>query len=172
TVGEGDSSSADALSELDTSALTEDQMYYFNQADTFFTGEYYGDTDALHTAMGEDATAPVLDGDTAEALTKEVKKLYLDILVSGTETYAADGTEMYMTTELNMLDKGLKAIFGQDDTGVAVDALANVTEEDKTTLYKDTMKFFEKLYGETSSEEEYSEDTSAAEGEMEGELEE
>ena len=122
--------------------------------------------------MGEDATAPVLDGDTAEALTKEVKKLYLDILVSGTETYAADGTEMYMTTELNMLDKGLKAIFGQDDTGVAVDALANVTEEDKTTLYKDTMKFFEKLYGETSSEEEYSEDTSAAEGEMEGELEE
>lgn len=172
TVGEGDSSSADALSELDTSALTEDQMYYFNQADTFFTGEYYGDTDALHTAMGEDATAPVLDGDTAEALTKEVKKLYLDILVSGTETYAADGTEMYMTTELNMLDKGLKAIFGQDDTGVAVDALANVTEEDKTTLYKDTMKFFEKLYGETSTEEEYSEDTSAAEGELEGELEE
>lgn len=172
TVGEGDSSSADALSELDTSALTEDQMYYFNQADTFFTGEYYGDTDALHTAMGEDATAPVLDGDTAEALTKEVKKLYLDILVSGTETYTADGTEMYMTTELNMLDKGLKAIFGQDDTGVAVDALANVTEEDKTTLYKDTMKFFEKLYGETSTEEEYSEDTSAAEGELEGELEE
>lgn len=101
----------------------------------------------------------------------EVKKLYLDILKNGTDTYTADGTEMYMTTELNMLDKGLKAIFGQDDQGAAIDALVNVADEDKKTLYKDTMKFFEKLYGETSSEEEYTED-GALEGEMEGELEE
>lgn len=170
-VDEGDTSSADELSELDTSALTEDQMYYFNQADTFFTGEYSGDTDILRTVMGEDATAPVLDGETAKALTMEVKKLYLDILKNGTDTYTADGTEMYMTTELNMLDKGLKAIFGQDDQGSAIDALVNVADEDKKTLYKDTMKFFEKLYGETSSEEEYTED-GALEGEMEGELEE
>lgn len=122
--------------------------------------------------MGEDATAPVLDEKTAEALTKEVKKLYLDILVNGTDTYVADGTEMYMTTELNMLDKGLKKIFGQDESAAAIEALTDITEEDKTTLYKDTMKFFEKLYGETSTEEEYAEDTSAADGELEGELEE
>lgn len=175
-VGEGDASAADEVAEFDTSSLTEDQMYLFNQADTFFTGEYSGDADALWTVMGEDADAPVLDEKTADALTKKVKKLYLDILVNGTDSYSADGTEMYMTTELNMLDKGLKEIFGQDETAKAIDALADVTEEDKVTLYKDTMKFFEKLYGETTStDEDYSEDYSGdyseedtdAEGEME-----
>ena len=86
---------------------------------------------------------------------------------------ANDGTEKYMTPELNMLDEQLKKLFGIDiiDDGSSIEDIdilgADVSDEDKDTLYKDTMKFFENLYGETTDSAEYSDavvDDSAADG--------
>ena len=71
-----------------------------------------------------------------------------------------------------MLDKDLKEIFGieiSDESSEKADILGyDVSEEDKQTLYEDTMKFFEKLYGE--SYETYDE-TSAEVGTAEADVE-
>ena len=68
-----------------------------------------------------------------------------------------------------MLQEDLKVIFGIDltddqkaEAGDKADILGdNVSSDDKNTLYKYTMKFFEQLYGETSMEE-TTENTDAA----------
>lgn len=136
---------------LDTSSLTEEQTELFDKAKKFCTGEYEGDAAALQSVMGEDAYAEVvLDPESGSALSKEVEKAYLDILVKGTDSYVADGTEMYMSTELNMLDKALQDIFGLNMEVQASPSLIDTSDDEKMTLYKDTMKFFEKLYGESS----------------------
>ena len=60
-----------------------------------------------------------------------------------------------------MMDRKLKKLFGigaaEDGTDENADVtdetkalLADVTEEDKQTLYKDTMKFLAGLYGENT----------------------
>lgn len=145
TAEEGDSQ------KLDTSSLTEEQTELFDKAKKFCTGEYEGDAAALQSVMGEDAYAEVvLDPESGSALSKEVEKAYLDILVKGTDSYVADGTEMYMSTELNMLDKALQDIFGLNMEVQASPSLIDTSDDEKMTLYKDTMKFFEKLYGESS----------------------
>ena len=107
--------------------------------------------------MGADAASTVtLDSDTANKLSIKVLQKYLGILGNGAVSYETDGTEQYVTPELNMLDKELKKLFGIDviDDGAAsedIDVLGTVvSSEDKETLYKDTMKFFEKLYGEVT----------------------
>ena len=70
-------------------------------------------------------------------------------------------------------DEQLKKLFGIDiiDDGSSIEDIdilgADVSDEDKDTLYKDTMKFFENLYGETTDSAEYSDavvDDSAADG--------
>ena len=98
-----------------------------------------------------------LDPATGTSLTEAVEKDYYDILVNGTDSYVADGSENYVSTELNMMDKKLKKLFGiddaEEDTDIADETkalLADVTEEDKKTLYKDTMKFLAGLYGENT----------------------
>lgn len=137
--------------ELDTSSLTEEQTELFEKAKSFCAGEYEGDAVALQSVMGEDAYAEVvLNPESGSALAKEVEKAYLDILVQGTDSYVADGTEMYMSTELNMLDKALQDIFGLNMEVQASPSLIDTSDDEKMTLYKDTMKFFEKLYGESS----------------------
>ena len=138
--------------ELDTSSLTEDQLTLFNKAENFCKGEYEGDTDALTTAM-EDETATasvVLDAENGATLSKDVEKAYLQILTEGTDSYQADGTEIYMSTELNMVDKSMKEIFGLSADTQASPELSELSDEDIQTLYNETMKFFEKLYGESS----------------------
>lgn len=137
--------------ELDTSSLTEEQAELFGKAKSFCEGEYEGDAAALQSVMGEDAYAEVvLDPESASALSREVEKTYLDILVQGTDSYVADGTEMYMSAELNMLDKALQDIFGLNMEVQASPSLIDTSDEEKQMLYKDTMKFFEKLYGESA----------------------
>ena len=137
--------------ELDTSSLTEEQTELFEKAKSFCAGEYEGDAAALQSVMGEDAYAEVvLDPESGSALSKEVEKAYLDILVQGTDSYVADGTEMYMSTELNMLDKALQDIFGLNMEVQASPSLIDTSDDEKMTLYKDTMKFFEMLYGEST----------------------
>ena len=138
--------------ELDTSSLTEDQLTLFNKAENFCKGEYEGDTAALTTAM-EDETATasvVLDAENGATLSKDVEKAYLQILTEGTDSYQADGTEIYMSTELNMVDKSMKEIFGLSADIQASPELSELSDEDRQTLYNETMKFFEKLYGESS----------------------
>ena len=152
--GSDDTQDADSSSseELDTASLTDDQMLLFNQAETFCKGEYEGDVDSLHTAMGDDTAenSVVLDAENGAALTKEVEKAYLKILTDGTDSYEADGTEMYMTTELNMLDRSMKEIFGISEGSQAGPELSELTDDERQSLYKDTMKFFEKLYNEST----------------------
>ena len=141
--------------ELDTSSLTEDQLTLFNKAENFCKGEYEGDTAALTTAM-EDETATasvVLDAENGATLSKDVEKAYLQILTEGTDSYQADGTEIYMSTELNMVDKSMKEIFGLSADTQASPELSELSDEDRQTLYNETMKFFEKLYGESSEDE-------------------
>ena len=138
--------------ELDASSLTEDQLTLFNKAENFCKGEYEGDTAALTTAM-EDETATasvVLDAENGATLSKDVEKAYLQILTEGTDSYQADGTEIYMSTELNMVDKSMKEIFGLSADTQASPELSELSDEDRQTLYNETMKFFEKLYGESS----------------------
>lgn len=157
--GDGSDSSAEItdISQLNTDFLGDDAKAKFEKAKTFCQGEYGGDEDALYEVMGDDAAVTVtLDSDTANKLSIKVLQKYLGILGNGAVSYQEDGTEKYITPELNMLDKEMKKLFGIDviDDGESsenIDVLGDaVSSDDKDTLYKDTMKFFEKLYGESS----------------------
>lgn len=157
--GDGSDSSAEItdISQLNTDFLGDDAKAKFEKAKTFCQGAYSGDEDALYEVMGDDAAVTVtLDSDTANKLSIKVLQKYLGILGNGAVSYQEDGTEKYITPELNMLDKEMKKLFGIDviDDGESsenIDVLGDaVSSDDKDTLYKDTMKFFEKLYGESS----------------------
>ena len=138
---------ADA-SQIDTSVLSEENKTYYDKFELFVKGEYEGDADALLAATeNTEAVATVtLDQQTAKSVAETVEKQYYDILKDGTGSYVADGTETYLTPELNMMDQNLKKLFGieiteenSDTTDEAAALLADVTEEDKQTLYKETM---------------------------------
>ena len=155
---------ADA-SQIDTSVLSEENKTYYDKFELFVKGEYEGDADALLAATeNTEAVATVtLDQQTAKSVAETVEKQYYDILKDGTGSYVADGIETYLTPELNMMDQNLKKLFGieiteenSDTTDEAAALLADVTEEDKQTLYKETMKYLAGLYGENTdtSEEE------------------
>ena len=155
---------ADA-SQIDTSVLSEENKTYYDKFELFVKGEYEGDADALLAATeNTEAVATVtLDQQTAKSVAETVEKQYYDILKDGTGSYVVDGTETYLTPELNMMDQNLKKLFGieiteenSDTTDEAAALLADVTEEDKQTLYKETMKYLAGLYGENTdtSEEE------------------
>ena len=129
------------VSQLATDFLSEDAKAKFDQAKTFCKGEYEGDEDALYEAMGADAASTVtLDSDTANKLSIKVLQKYLGILGNGAVSYETDGTEQYVTPELNMLDKELKKLFGIDviDDGATsedIDVLGTaVPSEDKADL--------------------------------------
>lgn len=147
---------------LDLSLLSEDAQTRFSQLQLFCAGEYGGDTASLQSALNdpEAFASVILDETTAASLTDLVENAYYSILYNGTDTYIPDGTETYLSTELNMMQDELLAIFGLDETGTADENLSSVTLEDRQTLYNETMSFFESLYGETSYEEDtYEEDT-------------
>lgn len=155
---------ADA-SQIDTSVLSEENKTYYDKFELFVKGEYEGDADALLAATEntEVVATVTLDQQTAKSVAETVEKQYYDILKDGTGSYVADGTETYLTPELNMMDQNLKKLFGieiteenSDTTDEAAALLADVTEEDKQTLYKETMKYLAGLYGENTdtSEEE------------------
>ena len=156
--GDGSDSSEEItdISQLNTDFLGDDAKAKFEKAKTFCQGEYSGDEDALYEVMGDAAVTVTLDSDTANKLSIKVLQKYLGILGNGAVSYQEDGTEKYITPELNMLDKEMKKLFGIDviDDGESsedIDVLGDaVSSDDKDTLYKDTMKFFEKLYGESS----------------------
>ena len=147
--------------ENDTSVLSEEAKNNYDKFVLFVKGEYERDADSLLAATEDtEAVATVtLDEQTAKSVAETVEKDYYDILKDGTESYEADGTEKYQSTELNMMDQKLKKLFSidssQEDTDVTAAILADVPQEDKQTLYKETMKYLAGLYGEnTDSSEE------------------
>lgn len=159
-----DSSDQAASAENDTSVLSEEAKNNYDKFVLFVKGEYEGDADSLLAATEDtEAVATVtLDEQTAKSVAETVEKDYYDILKDGTESYEADGTEKYQSTELNMMDQKLKKLFSIDSsqedteaTDVTAAILADVPQEDKQTLYKETMKYLAGLYGEnTDSSEE------------------
>ena len=115
--GDGSDSSEEItdISQLNTDFLGDDAKAKFEKAKTFCQGEYSGDEDALYEVMGDDAAVTVtLDSDTANKLSIKVLQKYLGILGNGAVSYQEDGTEKYITPELNMLDKEMKKLFGID----------------------------------------------------------
>lgn len=154
--------------ENDTSVLSEEAKNNYDKFVLFVKGEYEGDAESLLAATEDtEAVATViLDEQTAKSVAETVEKDYYDILKDGTESYEADGTEKYQSTELNMMDQKLKKLFGidssQDDTDatdatdVAATILADVPQEDKQTLYKETMNYLAGLYGENTDASEES----------------
>lgn len=160
-----DSSDQADSAENDTSVLSEEAKNNYDKFVLFVKGEYEGDADSLLAATEDtEAVATVtLDEQTAKSVAETVEKDYYDILKDGTESYEADGTEKYQSTELNMMDQKLKKLFSIDSsqedteaTDVTAAILADVPQEDKQTLYKETMKYLAGLYGENTDSSEKS----------------
>lgn len=141
-------STGDVTAEQDTSMLNEQQKAQFEQAKQFCKGEYEGDAASLQAVMGTEAYASVtLDAATGQYVSALVEDTYLNVLKDGGMSYTPTGMEMYSSTELNMMNEKLKAIFGIEE--VSSTGLENISDMDKETLYYETLAFFEKLYGES-----------------------
>ena len=138
---------------LNTDSLDDASKAQFEQAKQFCQGEYKGDLAVLQ-AVVENAQQPTvtLDADTADKLTKKVLEAYLNVLKDGGVSYVPAETDVYMTDQLNMINNDMKKIFSIETEPAADDILAVRTADERQTLYNDTMKFFEKLYGETTAD--------------------
>ena len=158
---ETDASTEDTLN---TDSLDDASKAQFDQAEQFCEGEYNGDIAVLNAVMPNAAQPTVtLDTDTASKLTKKVLEAYLKVLKDGGATYTASETDIYVSSQLNMVNNDMKKIFSIETEPATDDILAAQSAEDRQTLYNDTMKFFEQLYGEstdTSAQQESTDDTS------------
>lgn len=158
---ETDASTEDTLN---TDSLDDASKAQFDQAEQFCEGEYNGDIAVLNTVMPNAVQPTVtLDTDTASKLTKKVLEAYLNVLKDGGATYTASETDSYVSSQLNMVNNDMKKIFSIETEPATDDILAAQSAEDRQTLYNDTMKFFEQLYGEstdTSAQQESTDDTS------------
>ena len=160
-------------------SLSEEARTRYETAQNFCKGEYEGDAAALQTATGDPAAAASVTLDTTAdpavgtSLSQKVLDAYLTVLNDGGMSYVPDGTETYMSAELNMVNSEMKKIFSIDAEPAADDLLAAQTPEVRQGLYDDTMKFFAELYGEGTSadaaeaapaEEAYTEEVYTEEG--------
>lgn len=138
---------------LNTDSLDDASKAQFEQAKQFCQGEYKGDLAVLQ-AVVENAQQPTvtLDADTADKLTRKVLEAYLNVLKDGGVSYVPVDTDVYMTAQLNMINNDMKKIFSIETEPAADDILVTRTADERQTLYNDTMKFFEKLYGETTDD--------------------
>ena len=159
----------DSSVSLDT--LGEEARTRYETAQNFCKGEYEGDAAALQTATGDPAAmaSAVLDTTTdpsvGTSLSQKVLNAYLNVLNDGGMSYVPDGTEKYMSAELNMVNSEMKKIFSIDAEPAADDLLAAQAPEVRQGLYDDTMKFFANLYGEgTAADTAAAETVPAAEG--------
>ncbi|WP_418403828.1 DUF1002 domain-containing protein [Blautia sp.] len=138
---------------LNTDSLDDASKAQFEQAKQFCQGEYGGDLAILQSVV-ENAQQPTvtLDADTADKLTRKVLEAYLNVLKDGGVSYVPADTDVYMTAQLNMINNDMKKIFSIETEPAADDILVTRTADERQTLYNDTMKFFEKLYGETTDD--------------------
>jgi uncharacterized protein YpuA (DUF1002 family) len=140
--------------ELNTDTLDDTQKSQFDHLTTFCQGEYGGDLDSLQFEMGIEAFPDVtLDTETAEKLTKEVQKMYLDVLKNGIEDYVPSEEDPYITPELNYINDQMKQILLLEDYTDPESYLNIVSDIDRQTLFDDTMDFFETLYNEVTTDE-------------------
>ncbi|MCB6544416.1 DUF1002 domain-containing protein [Blautia glucerasea] len=148
--GEGTDETADSTEDtLNTDDLSEESKAKFDQAKLFCKGEYEGDLAVLQSVVENVTEPPVtLDQDVAEKLSQKVLETYLNILKDAGTTYVPDGTEVYLSTELNMMNKELKTIFSTETDPAEDDILYSVDPEVRQKMYDDTLNFFVKLYGE------------------------
>ena len=148
--GEGTDETADNTEDtLNTDDLSEESKAKFDQAKLFCKGEYEGDLAVLQSVVENVTEPPVtLDQDVAEKLSQKVLETYLNILKDAGATYVPDGTEVYLSTELNMMNKELKTIFSTETDPAEDDILYSVDPEVRQKMYDDTLNFFVKLYGE------------------------
>ena len=149
---------------LNTDSLDDASKAQFDQAEQFCEGEYKGDIAVLNAVMpNAEQPTVTLDTDTASKLTKKVLEAYLNVLKDGGATYTASETDIYVSSQLNMVNNDMKKIFSIETEPATDDILAAQSAEDRQTLYNDTMKFFEQLYGEstdTSAQQESTDETS------------
>jgi uncharacterized protein YpuA (DUF1002 family) len=153
----------------DIPELSEQAQSQYEKAQDFCAGEYEGDLDALWNVMGAETYPSVdLEYETGVKLSEKVEAAYFKILSEGTGSYMPTGDEEYMSVELNMMQQTLKEIFNIDQVETYSDSeeeeteediLAALSQEEKELLYKDTMKFFEQLYGESTETEAYAEES-------------
>lgn len=167
---EGTDETADNTEDtLNTDDLSEESKAKFDQAKLFCKGEYEGDLAVLQSVVENVTEPPVtLDQDVAEKLSQKVLETYLNILKDAGATYVPDGTEVYLSTELNMMNKELKTIFSTETDPAEDDILYSVDPEVRQKMYDDTLNFFVKLYGEdvqteTTDTQNVSEDTASGE---------
>lgn len=168
--GEGTDETADNTEDtLNTDDLSEESKAKFDQAKLFCKGEYEGDLAVLQSVVENVTEPPVtLDQDVAEKLSQKVLETYLNILKDAGATYVPDGTEVYLSTELNMMNKELKTIFSTETDPAEDDILYSVDPEVRQKMYDDTLNFFVKLYGEdvqteSTDTQNVSEDTASGE---------
>lgn len=168
--GEGTDETADNTEDtLNTDDLSEESKAKFDQAKLFCKGEYEGDLAVLQSVVENVTEPPVtLDQNVAEKLSQKVLETYLNILKDAGATYVPDGTEVYLSTELNMMNKELKTIFSTETDPAEDDILYSVDPEVRQKMYDDTLNFFVKLYGEdvqteTTDTQNVSEDTASGE---------
>ena len=151
---------------LNTDDLSEEAKIKFDQAKQFCKGEYEGDLGALQSVVEGVTEPPVtLDQDVAQKLSRKVLETYLKVLKDGGASYVPDGTEVYLSQELNMLNKELKTIFSTETDPAEDDILYSTDKEVRQKMYDDTLSFFVKLYGEDTQETqpaEAAEDTAEA----------
>ena len=69
----------------------------------------------------------------------------------GGMSYIPADTDTYLSAELNMVNAEMRLIFRIELDPAEDDILVNETPETRQALYSDTMKFFEKLYGESNT---------------------
>ena len=151
---------------LNTDDLSEEAKIKFDQAKQFCKGEYEGDLGALQSVVEGVTEPPVtLDQDVAQKLSRKVLETYLKVLKDGGASYVPDGTEAYLSQELNMLNKELKTIFSTETDPAEDDILYSTDKEVRQKMYDDTLSFVAKLYGEDPQETqpaEAAEDTAEA----------
>ena len=140
-------------------SLSEQTRSQYDKAVKFCEGEYQANDASLYEAMGDGfaRAATVADPTAATKLSDAIEQLYLGILVNGTGSYVPNGTEKYMSTELNMINESLRKLFGIDGMTVdpgQEDILVNVDAQTRQLLYNDTIRFFERMYGEETFAEE------------------
>lgn len=147
------------VEKYDYTKLSEDAASMFDKVSLFCEGEYLNNPSALQEVMPEAEASVTVDTETGTKLQEKVLDIYYDILLNGTASYVASETDLYFSTELNMIDNEMKKLFGiiENDDIDEEDILKDIAAEYKTMLYDDTIKFFEKLYGEEQSVEEYAE---------------
>lgn len=156
-----DDGTGDVQTETTPDMLDEASRAQYEKAVSFCAGVYGGDTasiDALVAAGDMDAlevTLPVLNSETADSLTEKVLEIYLEILTSDTSSYIPEDGDLYFSSEMNLLARELKPVFGVEeentDGAESQELLTAFTSEEKETLYQETMKFFGKIYGEDAS---------------------